>query len=319
MSDDRARSVGIRLFQKHPGNPILCAKDLPYPANSVYNPAAAIVEGETLLLARVKDLRGMSHLTACRSADGVSAWRVAAEPTFEPEGKGHPEELWGVEDPRITFLPELGVWGLVYAAYSRRGHQICLATTRDFERFERLGPVIPPEDKNAALFPRRFKGKWALLHRPVTTREDAHIWISYSDDLMHWGDPDIVMECRRGAWWDAEKIGSGPPPLETPEGWLLLYYGARRTTTGSIYHAGLALLDLENPYRVLRRSDEWVLGPREIYEMLGEESNVILPCGWVVEGDAVRLYYGAADTCVALATASLKELVDYVLSCPAPE
>jgi predicted GH43/DUF377 family glycosyl hydrolase len=319
MVDDQSRTVGIRLFQKHPGNPILCAKELPYPANTVFNPAAAFVGGETLLMARVKDLRGISHLTACRSADGVSLWRVDPSPTFEPDAQKRPEELWGIEDPRLTWLPELGVWALVYAAYSRRGHQICLATTGDFKSFERLGPVIPPEDKNAALFPRRFQGKWALLHRPVTTREDANIWISYSDDLVHWGDPNIVMECRRGAWWDAEKIGSGPPPLETPHGWLLLYYGARRTTTGPIYHAGLALLDLENPHRVLRRSEEWVLGPQEMYERLGEESNVILPCGWVVEGDVVRLYYGAADTCVALATASLREIVEYVLGCPVAE
>ena len=112
-------------------------------------------------------------------------------------------------------------------------------------------------------------------------------------------------------------MGTGPPPLETPEGWVLLYYGARRTSTSSIYHAGLALLDLEEPQRVLRRSEEWVFGPREMHEMLGEEPNVVLPTGWVMDGaDTIRLYYGAADTCVAAATASLSEVLDYVLSCP---
>jgi len=312
------RSAGIDLFKRHPDNPILCARDLPYPANTIYNPAAVLVDGETVLLARVKDLRGLSHLTVCRSRDGYSGWRVDGSPTLAPDDKVCPEELWGIEDPRVTFLPELGVWAVVYAAYSRRGHQICLATTKDFKSFERMGAIIPPEDKNATLLPRRFGGRWVIFHRPVATGQDAHIWVSLSEDLQHWGDSTIVMECRRGAWWDAEKIGTGPPPLETPEGWLLLYYGARHTTTGTIYHAGLALLDLENPLKVIRRSDEWVLGPREMYEMVGEEPNVILPCGWICEGDALRLYYGAADTCIAAATASLREVVDYVMKCPAP-
>lgn len=318
MSDAKGPIVGINLFQRHPGNPILTARQWPYPASTVYNPAAVLAGGETVLMVRVKDLRGISHLTACRSADGLTGWRVDPAPTFLPDPKSHPEELWGVEDPRITRLDEAGVWGLVYASYSRRGHEICLATTTDFRTFERRGTVVPPEDKNAALLPRRIGGRWVLLHRPVVGYEDAHIWVSYSDDLLNWGDSGILMECRRGAWWDAQKIGAGPPPLETPEGWLLLYYGARKTTTGSIYHAGLALLDLEKPGRVIRRSEEWVFGPRETYEVVGEESNVILPCGWVAEGDALRLYYGAADTCVAVATASLAQVLDYVLSCPEP-
>ena len=308
--------AGAHLFKRHLENPILCVKCLPYPANSIFNPAAVLADGQTILLARVKDLRGLSHLTVCRSRDGYSGWRVDEKPSFAPDVKAYPEELWGVEDPRITWIPELGFWAVVYAAYSRRGHQICLATTKDFKTYTRKGPIIQPEDKNAALFPRRFNEKWILFHRPVATGQDAHIWASYSEDLLHWGDSIIVMECRHGAWWDAQKIGTGPPPLETPEGWLLLYYGARRTTTGSVYHAGLALLDLENPVRVLRRSEEWIFGPREMYEMVGEESNVILPCGWVCEGDSLRLYYGAADTCVAVATASLREVLGYVLACP---
>lgn len=310
--------AGTHLFGRHPANPILGARDVPYPAGSIFNPAAALLGGETVLLARVKDLRGLSHLTACRSGDGFTAWRVDPTPTLTSD-PARPEELWGLEDPRATWLPEVGLWHVVYAAYSRQGHQICMATTADFRAFERRGPIIPPEDKNAALFPRRFKGKWALLHRPVVSREDAHIWISYSDDLVHWGDSNVLLEARRGPWWDAQKVGTGPPPLETPEGWLVLYYGARRTTVSAVYHAGFALLDLDDPRRVLRRGDAWVLGPAEGYEMVGEEPNVMIPTGWVLDGpDTLRLYYGAADTCVAAATASLRQILDYVLSCPAP-
>lgn len=316
MAETLRYPAGTDLFRRHPDNPLLCAGGLPYPAGSIFNPAAALVEGETVLLARVKDLRGLSHLTVCRSRDGFSEWWVDPNPTFEANPDNHPEELWGVEDPRATWIPEMGLWGIVYAAYSRQGHQICMATTPDFKSFDRRGSILSPEDKNAALFPRRCKGKWAILHRPVVTREDAHIWLSFSDDLAHWGDSTMILECRRGPWWDAQRVGTGPPPLETPEGWLLLYYGARKTSTSSIYHAGFALLDLDDPSRVLRRSAEWVLGPREPYETVGEEPNVILPCGWTVVGDELRLYYGAADTCICGATASLSEVLDYVLTCP---
>lgn len=316
MDGARSVPVGIRLFQRHPDNPVLCTRHLPYPAGSIFNPAAALVEGETVLLSRVRDLRGLSHLTTCRSRNGFTAWQVDPAPTFLPDPT-RPEESWGVEDPRATWLPEIGLWHVVYAAYSRQGHQICMATTEDFRTFTRRGPIIPPEDKNATLFPRRFKGKWVLLHRPIASHEDAHIWISHSDDLVHWGDSNVLLESRRGPWWDAQKVGTGPPPLETPEGWLVLYYGARRTTVSAVYHAGLALLDLENPQRVLRRSEEWVLGPREKCEMMGEEPNVVIPTGWVMDGpDTIRLYYGAADTCIAAATASLREVLDYILSCP---
>jgi predicted GH43/DUF377 family glycosyl hydrolase len=130
---------------------------------------------------------------------------------------------------------------------------------------------------------------------------------------MHfWGEHSILLPAREGGWWDAHKVGLGPPPLETERGWLLLYHGVRITVAGAIYRLGLALLDREQPDRVLARSSEWILGPQAPYELSGDVPGVVFPCGWILEGDTVRLYYGASDTSICVATASLTRLLDWL-------
>ena len=302
------------LFARYPGNPIIRARDLAYPANTVFNPAATIIDGETVLLLRVEDMRGHSHLTAARSKDGLTNWRIDDKPTFVADPDNFPEEIWGIEDSRITYLEEQDRWAIAYTAYSVGGPLVSLATTRDFKSFQRLGPVMPPDDKDAALFPVRFGGRWAMLHRPVPAAglSGAHIWISWSPDLKHWGDHHILLRARRGGWWDANKIGLSPPPLRTPEGWLLLYHGVRMTAGGAIYRLGLALLDLENPEKVIYRSDEWVFEPESDYERFGDVDKVVFPCGWVEMDGEVRIYYGAADSRVAIAMAKVSDLLDWL-------
>jgi predicted GH43/DUF377 family glycosyl hydrolase len=305
------------LFRRHINNPILTVADWPYPANSVFNAAATLLpNGETLLLVRVEDRRGISHMTVARSQDGITNWQIDPQPTLMPDPDNYPEEIWGIEDPRITWVPELEHYVVVYTAYSTSGPLVALASTRDFQNFERRGAVMPPDDKDAALFPRRFNGRWVMLHRPIAgypvTR--ANIWLSYSPDLKHWGDHSVVLEARRGAWWDANKIGLSPPPIETAEGWLLIYHGVRVTAGGCLYRLGLALLDLEQPWRVLYRGDEWVFGPDEPYERTGDVGDVVFPCGTVhnpVTGE-VRVYYGAADTSMALATGNINDWLDWL-------
>jgi len=309
--------VAHDLFSRHPDNPILSVKDWPYPANSVFNAAAAIVGDKTVLLVRVEDFRGFSHLTVARSDDGVAGWVIDPAPTLMPDPEHHPEEIWGIEDPRLTWLPELETWAVTYTAFSHGGPLVSLATTKDFREFTRLGPVMPPEDKDAALFPVRFNGRWAMFHRPVA-KTSADIWISFSPDLKHWGDHQEVIRARSGGWWDANKIGLSAPPLETPEGWLILYHGVRTTASGSIYRLGLALLDLEQPTVVIRRSEEWVFGPKARYEREGDVDDVVFPCGWTTKGKKIFMYYGAADSCIALATANVDELIEFVLKCPGP-
>jgi predicted GH43/DUF377 family glycosyl hydrolase len=308
---------GRHLFVRHPSNPILTADDLPFPANTVFNPGAARVGDETILLLRVEDLRGISSLVVARSADGIGRWHVDEEPLLAPD-PAHPEEIWGCEDPRLVYLPERDEWAITYTGYSRRGPLVALAVTKDFKTVERLGSVMPPDDKDAALFPRRFDGRWIMIHRPAPITGPANIWISYSPDLRHWGDHAVLLEAREGAWWDAGKIGLGPPPLETEAGWLVMYHGAHRTASGPIYRVGLALLDLDHPEIVLRRSAEWVMGPITSYESVGDVDKVIFPNGWVLDeaADRLSLYYGAGDSVVGLAEAKFSDVIAYMEQAP---
>jgi predicted GH43/DUF377 family glycosyl hydrolase len=287
----------------------------PYTVNAVFNPGATIgPDGETLLLVRVEDRTGLSHLTIARSANGFDNWEIDPKPTLEPQTTVS-EEIWGIEDPRITAIGDEFL--IAYTGVSHRGPQVCLISTSDFESFRRLPPVTPPEDKDAALFPTPFGGRYALIHRPVSpwAREGAHIWLSFSPDLIHWGDHRVVVESRRTGHWDREKVGLGPPPLRTDQGWLLLFHGVRVTAAGALYRAGLALLDLEDPTVLLARSDEWVFGPEADYERTGDVPGVVFPTGWIEDGEGnLRIYYGAADSCVALATAKVDELVRFTFS-----
>jgi beta-1,4-mannooligosaccharide/beta-1,4-mannosyl-N-acetylglucosamine phosphorylase len=308
------------LFRRHAGNPILTADDWPYPVNAVFNPAAARLDGTTVLLARVEDRRGISHLSVARSANGVDGWTIDPEPLLAPD-EGIASEQWGFEDPRVVWVDELRRWVLTCTAYGPAGPAVFLASTEDFTAIERYGIVRHPEDKNAALLPHRIDGRWVLLHRPKTQFGGAHgeILLSRSGDLVSWSTPEQVLQPRAGAWWDSLRIGLGPPPLRTEHGWLLVYHGVKGTVGGDIYRVGLALLDLDEPTRVLHRLPGWVLAPLAPYERSGDVPNVVFPCGLLhdPESDELRLYYGAADSSVCLAGARLRDVLDVVLAAPA--
>ena len=302
------------LFERHEQNPILTAADWPYPAHTVFNAGATrLADGTTLLLCRVEDRRGHSHLCAARSANGIDGWKIDDAPTMTADPANHPEELWGIEDPRITFVPEIGKYAIAYTAYSRGGPGVALALTEDFISFERYGLVMQPDDKDAALLPRRINGRFALIHRPVTD-SGAHVWLSFSPDLRNWGGHKLVLPARRGSWWDANHIGLSPPLIETDRGWLMLYHGVRRTGAGCLYRIGVALLDLETAEHCLLRGDSWIFGPEAPYEIQGDVGYVTFPCGYTIDddGDTIKMYYGAADTSLALATGSIKRLLGWL-------
>jgi predicted GH43/DUF377 family glycosyl hydrolase len=302
------------LLLRHPSNPILTRKDWPYSINSVFNAGATLLpDGTTLLLCRVEDRRGLSHLCGARSRNGVDGWEIDREPTLMPNPKQYPEEIWGIEDPRITFVPELQQYVVTYTSYSRGGPGVSLALTKDFRTFERYGVIMPPDDKDSALLPRRIDGCWALIHRPMTPL-GAHMWISYSPDLRYWGRHRLMLEARKGAWWDANKIGLSPPPIETSRGWLVFYHGVRHTPSGCLYRLGLALFDLENPEKCLLRGDSWIFGPEASYERHGDVHDVVFPCGYTMDpdGDTINIYYGAADCAIALARASVRSLLNWL-------
>ena len=309
------------LLRRHERNPILMAADWPYPVHTVFNPGATrLADGTTLLLCRVEDRRGHSHLCAARSANGIDSWRIDEVPTLLPDPETHPEELWGIEDPRITFIEELGKYAVVYTAFSKSGPGVALALTTDFVHFERLGLAMQPDDKDAALLPRRVDGNFALVHRPMAAT-GAHIWMSFSPDLHAWGNHKPVLQARKGAWWDANKIGLSPPLIETSRGWLMLYHGVRQTASGALYRLGLALFDRAHPDQCLLRGDEWIFGPEAPYECAGDVGHVAFPCGTTLgaDGDTLNVYYGAADTSIALATGSVGELLRWLDAHGKPE
>jgi predicted GH43/DUF377 family glycosyl hydrolase len=223
-----------------------------------------------------------------------------------------------------VWVEELSRFVITCTSYGPAGPAVYLATTRDFSSVDRHGIVVSPEDKNAAILPERVDGKWILFHRPTTGFGITHpgISLSRSSDLASWSPPETVMEPRQGAWWDSLRIGIGPPLLKTEHGWLLIYHGVKETVAGALYRVGAALLDLDEPTRVIGRSSNWILGPREPYERTGDVPNAVFPCGLTHDraSGQLRLYYGAADTSICVATAVLDEpnWCARRCGCPAP-
>jgi len=259
----------------------------------------------------VEDRRGVSQIHLARSHNGVDNWRIDEEPFLAPDTPGHPFEEWGCEDTRVSRIDDQ-LWIIAYTAYSRYGPTVALATTSDFQRVDRLGVVLSPLNKDAAVFPRKFGDTWIMLHRPVAGGQE-HIWyICAHDDLVHWSLPGVLLPELGGPWWDGLRIGVGAPPIETEEGWLLIYHGVKEVANHLVYRLGLALLDIEDPRRVLCRGSEWVFGPEMDWEQRGFANAVVYTCGTLTRGDDIWMYYGAGDTCVGLAIAKQRDLLDFV-------
>jgi predicted GH43/DUF377 family glycosyl hydrolase len=305
------------LFHRYESNPIITAMDFPTMVNAVFNPGATVIDGRTLLLLRVEERSGLSRLMVATSDDGLKDWELDPVRGLKPQLDTF-EEHWGIEDPRITKVGD--EYFVVYTGYSAGGPLVCLAKTRDFVHWERNGVLMSPDDKDAAIFPTTFSGRWALIHRPAPSASGlgAHIWLSFSPDLRHWGDARVLLPARRGGWWDANKVGLGPPPLLTPAGWLICYHGVRVTAAGAIYRLGLALLDRDDPTTVLARGNEWIFGPQESYERWGDVADVVFPCGWVLrdDGETLHVYYGAADSVICVAEARLSTLLSHLAAHP---
>jgi len=294
-------------------NPLITTRDLPYRANTVFNAGAADLETSVVLILRVESLSGRSHLIVARSEDGMTNWQIGDRAILHPDD-GAAYEEYGVEDCRITYLEDREVWAITYTGVHYAGHSIGVALTRDFRTVERLGLAFPSDNKNAVLFPRKIDGYYAMLHRPASG--GGSIWIAYSPDLIYWGRSAMVVPPRGGPWWDGTRVGAGVTPIETECGWLIIYHGVKGMVSGPIYRIGAALLDLENPSRMIARSRRWLMGPEEPYERMGDVPNVVFPCGGFVRGRDIWMYYGAADASVCLATITVDEILNTVLSEP---
>jgi predicted GH43/DUF377 family glycosyl hydrolase len=304
------------IVRRYAANPIIAIGDLPFLANDVHNAGAVRHEGTTVLLITVENLKGDCCVFRALSDDG-RRFEIDDEPFLAPSRKGPfaPYEERGVRDARVTRFD--GFYHIVYLAESSHGFRLGLARTEDFESVERVALISEPDTKNGVLFPRRIGGKYARLERP---REGGNIWIAYSDDLLNWGEWDVVMTPRHG-FWDYDRIGAAVPPIETECGWLLFYYGVRNLPGGPLFRLGVAFLDPDDPSKVLGRSNVPVLAPRERYERIGDVPNLIFSCGAVASEDKseVEIYYGAADSCICLGTVPFGELERTCMAAQAAE
>lgn len=247
----------------------------------------------------------ISHLICARSKDGRSIDSIGAT-AFTP----HTDyETYGVEDPRLTRFDDRIYF--TYVAVSRHGACTALASTKDFQTFERHGIIFAAENKDVVLFPSKIGGQYAAFHRPSPAMLFAppEMWIAYSPDLLHWGRHEPFHG--GSSQWETGRIGGGCPPIQVDEGWLEIYHGNERTAGGiGAYSAGALLLDIANPQRVLRRSLSPIMMPEADFERTGFVNNVVFPTGIVERGDILQVYYGAADANVGVVEWSKQELVD---------
>jgi len=284
---------------RHPANPILTPlPDHPWEARNVFNTGVINHDGKVVLIYRGQGWENdVSHLGYAESSDGVHFERLP-EPVFSP---GDPAEVNGVEDPRLTSLD--GRIQMLYTAWSPEAIQVARASTTDFRTWERHGIVFPgPDNKDAALFPEPVGGRYLAFHRIPPS-----IWLAASDHLATWGDYREIMRPRAGCF-DALKLGAGGPPILTERGWLVIYHGVDHDL---VYRLGVALLDRDDPTKVLNWPEEPVLEPEEPWELVGDVPNVVFTCGTAEVGDDYYVYYGGADRVIGLATANKRELLDF--------
>ena len=295
------------LLRRYQHNPIITAEDIPFTCNTVFNGSPLRWNGEYVLLLRVEGQHGYSLFALARGYDGLE-FDIEHLPVLTPatDAPMARYEEGGIEDPRVTVLD--GLPHVIYTAYSGAGPVMALATTEDFHRFERRGIISEPGNKDGILFPRKVGGRYVRFDLPIGFGVGS-VWVSFSPDLRHWGDSHVIVT-PRGGHWDSYRVGGSTVPIETEEGWLEIYHGVKMTSGGPIYRAGTVLLDLEDPARVIGRSDVPVLSPRMEYERVGDINNVVFASGAVVEPDGqVKVYYGAADTAICVATTTLDDLL----------
>jgi predicted GH43/DUF377 family glycosyl hydrolase len=299
---------GTDLLQRWARNPIITVLDVPHRCNTVFNGTPVKVDGEYFIILRVEGQQGYSFFSLARSRDGLH-FEVEPDPCMLPATEG-PFRLWeenGIEDPRLTVID--GTFYVMYTAVCRYGHRIALARTDDLRSYERIAMVSGPGNKDGVLFPEKIGGRYARLDRPYGNGVGC-IWVSYSPDLVNWGQSELVF-APRARYWDSYRIGASAPPILTDRGWLEIYHGTKMTSAGPIYRIGTVMLDRDDPAQVVGRCVAPVLSPREEYERVGDVGNVVFACGAIVEDDGeVKVYYGAADTSICVATGTLDELIE---------
>jgi predicted GH43/DUF377 family glycosyl hydrolase len=286
------------LFRRYPGNPVL-VPDPHHAWESVNVFNAAVVRDRSLfhMLYRAQGVDYRSAIGYAVSVDGYD-WSRLDKPVLRP---GEEFETRGVEDPRVVALE--GAFYMTYTGYSVHGTRASLARSSNLVHWERLGVVLPDEDnKDHALFPERIGGRYCMFHR-----REPDVWLAYSQDLIHWTDHQRAFGPRPS--WESSKVGISGPPLRTPEGWLLVYHGVDDEL---VYRQGIALLDRDDPTRVLARPADWVLEPREPWEHVGDVPHVVFSCATLRVDDELWIYYGGADRVIGQARCAMTEAMAFL-------
>jgi len=295
------------LITRFSGNPILTKEDVPYPVATVHNAAVVKHQHDYIMIFRSHRLNGRSILGLARSSDGYQ-FEVAPKPLMTPSDE---YDEYGVEDPRITYID--GEYLITYSAYSQHGVRVGLARTKNFSQIERVAYITQPDLRNVVIFPEKIGKYYVRLDRPHTELTRWSIWISYSEDLIHWGQSKIVLKPQI-YHWDAMKVGPGAPPIKTEKGWLNIYHGVFETMAGAVYRLGVALHDLNDPAKIIGVGDRWILEPEDPWERVGYVPNVVFSCAAVPEeDDTMKIYWGGADTVMCVGTANIHELVEHCL------
>jgi predicted GH43/DUF377 family glycosyl hydrolase len=263
------------------------------------DPECDFSDPRAIKTARRLYLTSISHLRVAKSKDGIH-FDIEETPALFPENA---YEVYGIEDPRITLIG--GTYYLNYSAAAPIGITTCLASTADFKSFRRHGVIFPPDNKDVAIFPEKIHGKYYALHRPASGFGRPEIWMAESPDLLCWGNHRHVMGLREG-FWDDGRIGGGAVPFRVEEGWLEIYHGADQHNR---YCLGAVLLNGDEPWKVIARSETPLLEPEAGYEVDGFFGGVVFSCGALYEENKVKIYYGAADTSIAYAEVPVEDIL----------
>lgn len=311
------------VITRYVNNPILTSTDIPYAEGLVYNGSVLKYEGRYVMLVRVdhadlaaQTMKDVTDIALAFSDDGYS-WQVRPEPCIAWKGAG---DILAASDPRLMLVE--GRCYVTIAVETPNGMETRCLRTNDFEHFDLVFRTTP-DNRDIVLFPEKINSRYLRIERPFSAF--AHggsvfdSWISESPDLQYWGNPELLLDAEQIPYAN-ERVGAGTPPIRTEKGWLFLFHavdddpergknGWEETWTKR-YTAGVALLDLNDPRRVLGISREPLLVPETPYEIHGYRNNIVFPCGWVPEESGeVKIYYGAADTVQCVATAQISDLV----------
>jgi beta-1,4-mannooligosaccharide/beta-1,4-mannosyl-N-acetylglucosamine phosphorylase len=301
---------------RYSGNPVIPRNLIPS-SNSIFNSAVVPFQGAFAGVFRADNRARVMNLHRGFSRDGIR-WQLDNDPIEwlcdDPEiGKFQYRY-----DPRVVWLEDR-----FYVSWCNgyHGPTIGIGYTFDFQKFHFLENALLPFNRNGVLFPRKINGKYMMYSRPSDNGHTpfGDIYLSQSPDMIHWGEHRFVMGTKPGTW-QATKVGAGPTPIETPEGWLVFYHGVLTSCNGFVYSFGAALLDLERPWKVIARGGPYLLSPQTLYECVGDVPNVAFPCAALYDEPTGRIaiYYGGADTVTALAFTRIRDVLDFVKSTSQP-